>query len=179
MLRGALKHTAVHLNHITWSNTAQFPMTAKKRWKYFSDCSNLRKQPTFRDVATDFPAKWRLRNECRNSTLMTCHYPVLESTSDWLLSVPREKFASTIQKHYKNLGTVTGHQYGICALVFGRSFPRATIAGNKWKQFSNDNGNRIQKKARATTSNKHASFLNHLQLRKKNVHSTGQRKRRL
>ena len=116
--------------HITWSNTAQFPMTAKKRWKYFSDCSNLRKQPTFRDVATDFPAKWRLRNECRNSTLMTCHYPVLESTSDWLLSVPREKFASTIQKHYKNLGTVTGHQYGICALVFGRSFPRATIAGN-------------------------------------------------
>ena len=129
MLRGALKHTAVHLNHITWSNTAQFPMTAKKRWKYFSDCSNLRKQPTFRDVATDFPAKWRLRNECRNSTLMTCHYPVLESTSDWLLSVPREKFASTIQKHYKNLGTVTGHSMEFVLLFLDGRFLGLRLQG--------------------------------------------------
>ena len=37
---------------------------------------NLRKQSTFRNVTTGFPAKWRLWNERRNSILMTCHYPV-------------------------------------------------------------------------------------------------------
>ena len=30
-------------------------------------------RPTFRDATTGFPSKWRLRNEPRNSTLMTCH----------------------------------------------------------------------------------------------------------
>ena len=30
------------------------------------------KQPTFRDPITGFPAKWCLRNYCRNSILMTC-----------------------------------------------------------------------------------------------------------
>ena len=45
-------------------------------------CS-LRKQPTFGDATTDFPAIWRLRNENRNSILMTCHYPDLGSASDW------------------------------------------------------------------------------------------------
>ena len=109
------------------SCTAQFPMTAKRALKKFQRLQ----QPEKRDVATDFPAKWRLRNKRRNSTLMTCHYPVLESTSDWLLSVPREKFASTIQKHYKNLGTVTGHQYGTCALVPLTSF-RGETDGVRW-----------------------------------------------
>ena len=37
-------------------------------------CS-LRKQPTFGDATTGFPAKWRLRNERRNSILMMQHYP--------------------------------------------------------------------------------------------------------
>ena len=45
---------------------------------------NQRKQPTFSDATTGFPAKWRLRNERRNSTLMTLHYPDLGSSSDWL-----------------------------------------------------------------------------------------------
>ena len=36
---------------------------------------SLRKQPTFRDAATGFSAKWLLRNERRNSILTTCHYP--------------------------------------------------------------------------------------------------------
>ena len=44
---------------------------------------NLRKQPTFRD-STWFPAKWRARNERRNSILMTCHFLDLGSASDWL-----------------------------------------------------------------------------------------------
>ena len=31
-----------------------------------------------------FPAKWPLWNNCRNSILMTCHYPDLGRASDWL-----------------------------------------------------------------------------------------------
>ena len=38
---------------------------------------SLRKQPTFGDATTGFLAKWRLRNERRNSILMTRHYPDL------------------------------------------------------------------------------------------------------
>ena len=45
--------------------------------------SSLRKQPTFGDATTGFPAKWRLRNERRNSILMTRHYADLGSASDW------------------------------------------------------------------------------------------------
>ena len=45
---------------------------------------SLRKQPSFRDATTGFPAKWRLRNECRNSILITRHYPDLGIASDWL-----------------------------------------------------------------------------------------------
>ena len=37
----------------------------------------LRKQPTFCDVTTVFPQKWRLSKDRRNSILMTCRYPVL------------------------------------------------------------------------------------------------------
>ena len=50
------------------------------------DNSSPRKQPTFGEATTSFPAKWRLRNEHRNSILMTCHYQDLGSTSDcfWL-----------------------------------------------------------------------------------------------
>ena len=44
---------------------------------------SLRKQPTFGDATTGFPAKWRLRNERRMPILMTRHYPDLGSASDW------------------------------------------------------------------------------------------------
>ena len=46
---------------------------------YFS----LRKQPTFGNAITGFPTKWCLRNDCRNSILMTCCYPDLGSGTDW------------------------------------------------------------------------------------------------
>ena len=36
-----------------------------------------------------FPAKWRLKNERRNSILMTCHYPDLGSAFDWLKQIFR------------------------------------------------------------------------------------------
>ena len=47
--------------------------------------TSLRKQPTLGDATTEFPAKWRLRNERRNSPLMTRHYPDLgsDASSVW------------------------------------------------------------------------------------------------
>ena len=38
---------------------------------YISSTQTFRKQTTFRDATNAFPAKWRLRNERRNSILMT------------------------------------------------------------------------------------------------------------
>ena len=56
-------------------------------WKLLSHSGSLRKQPTFRDNTTGFPRKWHLRNKCRNSILMTHHYPDLGSASDWLKQI--------------------------------------------------------------------------------------------
>ena len=40
------------------------------------------------DVMCGFPAKWNLgRNDCRNSILMTRHYPDLGSAPDWLKQI--------------------------------------------------------------------------------------------
>ena len=44
--------------------------------------SSLRKQLTFGNATTGFPAKWRLRNEHKNPILMTHHYPDLGNASD-------------------------------------------------------------------------------------------------
>ena len=81
--------------------------------------SSLRKQPTFGDATTGFPAKWRLRNDRRNSVLMTRHYPDLGSASDWLKQISHagRPIRSTTQ-----IWVVTRHQYGISALVSQTSF---------------------------------------------------------
>ena len=73
----------------------------------------------FCDATTGFPAKWRLRNERRNSILMTRHYPDLGSASDWLnqISHAARPIRSTTQ-----IWVVTRHQYGISALVSQTSF---------------------------------------------------------
>ena len=64
----------------------------------FAYGETLRKQTTFGDATTVFPAKWRLRNV-----------------------VPCWKFDSTNPKHYPDL-VVTRHQYGISTLVSQTSF---------------------------------------------------------
>ena len=81
--------------------------------------SSLRKQPTFGDATTGFPAKWRLRNEHRNSIMMTRRYPDLASASDWSCRVGNliQPIRSTTQ-----IWVVTRHQYGISALVSQTSF---------------------------------------------------------
>ena len=57
-----------------------------------------------------FPSKWHLRNERRNSILMTCHYPaarpIRSTTQTWV---------------------VTHHQYWISVLVSQTSFGGETI----------------------------------------------------
>ena len=52
-------------------------------------------------------------------TLMTCHYPDLGSTSDWLkqISLVARPIGSATQ-----IWIVTRHQYGISALVSQTSF---------------------------------------------------------
>ena len=73
-------------------------------------CSSLRKQPTFGDATTGFTAKLRLRNERRNSILMTRHYQDLGSAFDWLNQISHVALPirSTTQ-----ICVVTRHQYGI------------------------------------------------------------------
>ena len=51
-----------------------------------TDILSMRKQPTFGDVTTGFPAKWRLRNGGRNSILITRHYPDLGSDASSVLN---------------------------------------------------------------------------------------------
>ena len=70
--------------------------------------------------------KWPLRNDCRNSILMTCHYPDLGRASDWLkqISHTAQPIRSTTQ-----IWVVTQHQYGISALVSQTSFCRKTSGG--------------------------------------------------
>ena len=74
--------------------------------------SSLREQPTFRDATTGFPAKLRLRNELRNSVLMTRHY----------LDLFGWKFASTNQKHYSHLRSfLRRHFVGKTTVVASRN----------------------------------------------------------
>ena len=79
-----------------------------------------------RKITTDFPEKQRLRNKCKNSILMTHHYPDLGSTSDWLKKISHEAWPirSTTQ-----IRVVTHHQYGISVLVSPTSFCMETSSG--------------------------------------------------
>ena len=66
----------------------------------------LGKQPTFHDATGRFSAKRHLRNDQRNSILMTCHHPDLGSDT-------------------------THHQYGISAVIPQTFFHRETSGGHK------------------------------------------------
>ena len=103
----------------------------QEKWVF---CDSPKKQPTFSDATTGFPAKWRLRNEPRNSVLMTSHYPDLGSASDWLTQISR---AAQPIRRTTQIWVVTRHQYGISALVSQTSF-RGETSGSvaKWRLFS-------------------------------------------
>ena len=103
-------------------NNGKFRMikTVSSRLLLRRDGNSLRKQSTFRDATTGFPAKWR-RDECRNSILMTRHYPDLVSTSDWSCRV--ENLLWPIICTYQ-IWAVTLH-----SMQFLRSFLRRHFAG--------------------------------------------------
>ena len=65
------------------------------------------------------PAKWRLRNERRNSILMKRHFPDLGSVSGWSCRV-----GNLIQpiRSTTHISVGTRHQYGISAFVSQTSF---------------------------------------------------------
>ena len=76
----------------------------------------LGKQPLFCDANTGSLAKWHLKNEYRNSILMTCHYPDLGGASDWLKQIFLIVWPIRSAVRYPDL-VMTHHQYGISALV--------------------------------------------------------------
>ena len=80
---------------------------------------SLGKRPTFHDVTTGFPAKWRLRNERRNSISITCHYLNLGSASDWLKQISLAARPIISATH---IWLVARHQYGISAFGPQTSF---------------------------------------------------------
>ena len=89
---------------------------------------------SFGDATTGFPAKGRLRNERRNSILMTRHYLDLGSASDWL-----NQISHTVQptRSTNQIWVATCHQYGISALVSQTSFGGETSGSvAKWAVFS-------------------------------------------
>ena len=77
-----------------WSRGEQVFLESKQCIK--TSQASLGKQPTSPDATTGFP---RNDDGCRNSILMTCHFPDLRSASDW--SVPRGNFASTDQMSFR------------------------------------------------------------------------------
>ena len=69
----------------------------------------------FCDATTDMSLKWHPRNKCRNTILMTCHYPDLGHASDWSCWV-----VNFLQPIRNTIGiwVLMGHQYGISAFTF-------------------------------------------------------------
>ena len=70
----------------------------------FTFFRSLSKQPIFRNVTTSFPAKWRQRNERKNSMLMTNHYPEA--------NFPR---GTTNQNRSPYLGSFASSVWNFCA----------------------------------------------------------------
>ena len=84
---------------------------------------SLRKQLTFGDTATGFPAKRRLTKERGNSILMTRHYPDLGSASAFSHHVGN---LTQPIRYTTQIWVSTRHQYGVSALVSQMSFGRET-----------------------------------------------------
>ena len=102
-----------------------------------NNCENiiLRKQPTFGDATTGFPAKWRLRNQRGNPILMTRHYPDLDCTSDWLKQISHAAEWSCREGHFlqpirstSQICVYTSSVWNFCA-----RFSSVILGGNQWR----------------------------------------------
>ena len=108
------------------SHKAGFHST-KEGWRFYKllkihsiistlSYDRVRKQLTFDQATTGFPAKWHLGNEDKNSIVVTFHYPDLGTRSDWL------KVCFNQSKSTTQIWVLTCHQYGISALILQTSF---------------------------------------------------------
>ena len=91
-------------------------MTAYFTKRKGSVAHSLRKQPTFCDATTGFPAKWRLSDDFRNSILMMS---LLSSGRCFWLVVSLRIFASTNEKRNRNLGNDASSVWNFCARSSG------------------------------------------------------------
>ena len=69
---------------VYWEFSKSWPYLSPKNVIFYT---SLRKQPTFHDATSVFPAKWRLKKRAKKFILMTHHYPNLGSDSDRLYRV--------------------------------------------------------------------------------------------
>jgi len=85
---------------------------------YGLSLNKLRKQPTFRDDATSFPAKWRLRNaglqKFHTTQIWVCFWFVEANFPG----------GSTNQKYYPDLGNDTSSVWNFCSLSSDVNFAR-------------------------------------------------------
>ena len=89
--------------------------------------NTLRKQPTFRDASTGLLSKGPLRNERRNSILMTCEYTHLGSTSDW--TCREESLPQPIRITTPDLGSDTSSVQSFCV-----RFLDVISRANQWQR---------------------------------------------
>ena len=110
---------------VTFFNSHETRVTVNLHNSEILTC--LRKQPSFLDETTGFPAKWHLRIERR------IPYWWCITTQIYFL------FGTANQKHYPDL-VLTPHQYGMFVLVSRMSFHRVTSDGiTKCQLFSQAN----------------------------------------
>ena len=108
---------------IFWRHRGLFPCVWVNSSSGLIGCSAQKHTPKFHDTTTGFSAKWRLRNEHRNSTLMTCRKPI--------------SYAAITNQKQSDLGSDTSSEYGISVLVSQTPFRRETCGGvTKYRLFS-------------------------------------------
>ena len=76
---------------------------------------SLRTLPIFPDANDSIPAKWRLRNERRNSILMTRYYPDLGM---FQISRLARKICFNQSVHYLGLGSDVSSVWNFCSRFF-------------------------------------------------------------
>ena len=110
----------------------------------------MRNQPTFLDATASFLAKWRLRNERRNSTLITWSLPI--SGECFRLVVQRGKFTSTNQEHYLDESSDTVISMEFLHLFFRLQFAAKPVMASRKMSAVFSSKNLCVKKSAGKTS---------------------------
>ena len=156
ILRYLLRFVKLVFYSLTLTQPSENTSNARCSVSSVIQTASLRKQTTSPDATDGFPAKQRMRNERRNSILMTRHYPDLGNSFDWSCRVGHllQPIRSTIQ-----IWVVKRHQYGISALISQRLFCRETSGGvARCRLFSQDTRQRKLAIMRLTKGRRSAHF---------------------